>query len=190
MAFIIKRNILGLKVLTTDIGVNYGAFIGDVNEDRLNAILASFYRKSFPDDYAELIKLADTAVYKTGNSIGYDKEKLSEVINCIPKAVLIYSLVKSMQIPIHNYTLIAYTEQLINNATNTDNLDDSNLSLPYFFELVPRYVIKQLNNNPYSDLDVLDDPKIQWKITIDSFAKRNLLNIFHRAIAEIKYLGV
>lgn len=145
---------------------NYGFFLGNINLERLNAIYTELTTNIVPfelDEWREIYLQEHNPSSKISNRI-------------------IDKVVTANNISLKDTTdLKAYHLFCLNSGFGAlmKYIMESVMSGKYdlwFKEFIPIVQIKQLNNNPWSELDPFDDPKVNWKFSWGGFNERAILN--------------
>jgi len=179
MPFIVKQNLFRPNQLISNVHPKPYSFRGEINVPLLNKILIDILNE-MPIEKDEVIQTFDSMYPDFLAQKEVDNTKYENDLASIPEVFKFFSILYTQYETAHDKALRLYLNLIAS--------EEVNLSMPYFYDFIPIIHIKQLNNNPYSELDPLDDPKIKWKIIVENFVKRRWYNFLHKGIINFTFI--
>lgn len=173
MPFITDNRFLLPNKLITNTSLKPFSYRGFIDLNILNNILK---------DIVELIP-TDKDVIVNNFNLGWQESQIesdTKSIDSIPDSFKFFSSLYIQYEMAHIEAIKMYL-----NLVTSQEID---LPMPYFTDFIPAIEIKQLNNNPYSDLDPLDDPKIKWKITVKQLVRRHWYHFWSKGMASFSFI--
>lgn len=164
------------ELIHTSSFYNYGIFFGPLDIDKLNTIYYQLVEETTPFDYPKWEEK-----YNTHFNNAINDNLLNKIIHRNDIDIDSFTRFKIY----HYYCLYLGSQALIRYLL--DDIVSGNYFV-WFLKFIPYLEVKQLNNNPWSDLDPLDDPNVDWKFSWKDFYPRSLCTILIGLKLEYKFI--
>lgn len=155
---------------------NYGSFLGYIDLTKLNLFYVEYIKETLPFDYSYWEAEYD----KKFNDVTTEEtiDKIITINNLEIKDTKLFSVYHYYHLELGYKALIRYI---------VEEIASGNYYI-WFHKFIPCIEIKQLNNNPWSELDPWEDPQVNWKFSWKDFHNRSLSNFLIGLKLDYKYI--